>query len=255
MSLQEILIEFSDNLKPGKADQELFKDILDDVKRILKGSEEYAIAELWKTSEISPHTTLGKNNVLDIIALIHTTASERDLYKLFASYLQSKTNINLAHPGVRLNIREMNIHIIPTKFAAQGTIRIEDRDYPYFSSIVGQGDLFQHSSRILQHWQQNEDLVISESGLLPFEIELLLAHLFQKTRPANIEDAVYMFFEFISTSRLSSQINIFDRHHNILLNHEFKIPKKQVLINAVNDVLDKYTEGISLDTLGISKPI
>lgn len=246
MSILGEINDFAAELEPNADQQEIIHKILVNVEEILSDNPDYSIAELWKTSEINLETELGKKNIMDIIVLIHTTESERDLYKVFASFLEGKTEIKMAHPGVAVAIDDFSFHIVPTKFAAQGSIRIEDKDFPYFSTIVGEDEQFRTISRLLQYWQFKENLEIPEHGLLPFEIELILAYLFRDTRPEDIMHGVHMFFDFISKSRLSKQINVFDRYHNILLYHDFKLRDKQFLIRASDNALEKMATGSKL---------
>jgi hypothetical protein len=57
------------------------------------------------------------------------------------------------------------------------------------------------------------------------------------------------FFQYIARERLSSQIMIYDRYHNILLSHDFKIPQKQLLIEKAQSIIDRNSDGFDISRL------
>lgn len=226
MDSNEQLEQLADKLTPTTENMRQVDDTVKELSKILDENDEFAVPKIWKSSILNSGTEVGKNNLFDAVALIQTAISDQNIVSMFEDHLDDYATETIQNQGVKVEINDTKFHVLPTKFASQGTIGLDKEGPLFFKDVIGQGDLFENTSRLLQKWQFNSGLDLESEALLPFEIEVTLAHVFSENEPKTLVEALEGFFEFAKRERFSSQINIFDKHGNVLLYHIFNIPKK-----------------------------
>jgi len=240
MTVDNQLQEKGRSLATTSEQEEIIQQRIKKLRQYLQEGDQYTIAKLWTTTPLGEMSQPGLLNRFDLIVLVHTDVSERELAKIFHEQLAELSDSTIVNKAVSLDVDGMELNVVPTKFAQQGSIGLDEEGILEFADIIGQHQPFVNASRLLQQWQYQQDLDMGTQALLPYEIELTLAHLLHEYDPDNLQELLTLFFKFGKSDRFATQLNIFDKHDNILLYHDFNIPDKQVFLESVFDSYDRF---------------